>query len=135
MPADESLVQDASPRAHREDEEAMEATFAELANPPDRWPAKTALFAGFGRLLFRLPGAFRRLDDQTHLDGLGGHLDPADRAVDDGPNALDVGLELPLRHAGRLDTDPAQVLGLTATSDRTPGTRFLAREITLSRRF
>src|SRR5580700_1062457 len=57
------------------------------------------------------------LGDQSLADGLGRHLDADDAAVDDGANALNVGLEFARGDAGDLGADAAQVFGLAAMGD------------------
>src|SRR4051812_32362702 len=51
--------------------------------------------------------ALHGLDHEAHLDRLGRDLDANDPAVNDGPDLLDIRLELPGGDAGRLATDAA----------------------------
>ncbi len=86
-----------------------------------------------GRLLRRLVISLDRCLHQAHSDRLGGDPDPADLAVDDSADLLDIRLELALSHAGNLLTHATEVLGLTAPGYALAGSSFSSRKIAFSR--
>ncbi len=59
-------------------------------------------------------GALEALGDEAGAESLGRCPDAFSLAVDDDANLLEIRLELACRAAGDLDTDAAEVLGLTA---------------------
>ena len=80
-----------------------------------------------------LPVSGFGLDQQTHLDRFGGNLDPRDPSFDYGADALNVGFELSQGRPGGLTTHAAQVLGLTAPSNRPARPRLLPGKMANSR--
>src|SRR5205814_694580 len=83
---------------------------------------------GFGSR--RLPASLDGLDDQAHFDGLGRDFDANRFAVDDGPDALQIGPELAAGDAGGLDADAAQVFRLSAAGDGVARAGLLAGKMT-----
>lgn len=61
--------------------------------------------------------SLRRLFDQAHTNRFGGDPDPADPAVYDGADLLDIGFEFPFCNTGNLFTDATEIFGFTASFD------------------
>ena len=76
--------------------------------------------------------SLRRLFDQAHTNRFGGDSNPANPAVYDGADLLDIGLELPFSNTGNLFTDAAEILGFTASCDTLAGPGFSAGKKTYS---
>ncbi len=73
------------------------------------------------------------LHDETLTDSAGACLDSQNHAVNNGRNILQVGHEGALLARGRLDTDPAEVLGFTAVLADESGSGFCTSEMTNAR--
>jgi len=86
-----------------------------------------------GRLLGGLVIAFGRFYNQSHPNRLGRDLDPANIAVNDGPDLLYIRFELSFRDAGHFLTDTAKIFRFTAPGYTPAGYRSFTRKITYSR--
>ena len=65
--------------------------------------------------------AFGRLDNQAHVDGLGGYFNPYDTAIYEGSDLLNIDFELPFTSAGYLATDAAKVFSSASVDLGTGG--------------
>jgi hypothetical protein len=86
-----------------------------------------------GRLLGGFVIAFGRFYNQSHPNRLGRDLDPANIAVNDGPDLLYIRLELSFRDAGHFLADTAKIFRFTAPGYTPAGYRSFTRKITYSR--
>ena len=80
-----------------------------------------------------LPVAFWGLDNQAHSDRLGRYPDTTYAAVNDRPDALDVGFELALGDTCRLAPDAPKILGLTSAGDGAARTGLLSSKVANTR--
>jgi hypothetical protein len=69
----------------------------------------------FGRLFSRFVISFWGFNDHAHSNGLYRYLDPADLAIDDSTDLLDIGFEFSFGNACNVSAYTAQMFSLTAS--------------------